>query len=105
MVPLVVLVSEETVSYGEVFSGVLRDAGRARIVGQATLGNVEILHGYYFDDGSRLWIAEETFTPVNSQANWEQTGIIPDVEAHADWDTFTFENDPGVAAAVTLLGH
>lgn len=104
-VPLVVLVSEDTVSFGEVFSGVLRDSGRAKIVGEATLGNVEILHGYYFSDDSRLWIAEETFTPLNSQVDWEQTGIIPDVEAYADWDTFTFENDPSVAAAVTLLGH
>jgi len=45
-VPIVVLVSEETVSFGEIFSGALRDAGRARIVGQPTLGNVEVLHGY-----------------------------------------------------------
>jgi hypothetical protein len=26
------------------------------------------------------------------------------VEAYADWDTFTAENDPAIAAAVTLLG-
>ncbi|MBI5841755.1 MAG: PDZ domain-containing protein [Chloroflexi bacterium] len=104
-VPLVVLVSEETASFGEIFSGVLKDLGRAQIVGQATLGNVEILHGYNLSDGSRLWIAEETFTPVNLQDNWEVTGIVPDVEAYADWDTFTFENDPSVAAALELLGH
>ncbi len=104
-VPLVVLVSEETVSFGEIFSGALRDAGRAQIVGQATLGNVEILHGYNLPDGSRLWIAEETFVPANSHVGWEETGIIPDVEAYADWDTFTFENDPSIAAAVALLGH
>jgi C-terminal peptidase prc len=104
-VPLIVLVSEETVSFGEIFSGLLKDSGRAKIVGQTSLGNVETLHGYDFDDGSRLWIAEETFDPSISQANWEETGIIPDVEAHADWDTFTFKTDPSVAAALTLLGH
>lgn len=104
-VPLIVLVSEETVSFGEVFSGVLGDSGRAKIIGQTSLGNVEILHGYDFDDGSRLWIAEDTFVPSVSQANWEETGIIPDVEAHADWDTFTFETDPAIAASLTLLGH
>lgn len=43
-VPLIVLVSKETVSFGEVFAGVLRDSGRAKIVGQTSLGNVEILH-------------------------------------------------------------
>ncbi len=104
-VPLVVLVEEDTVSFGEIFSGVLRDAGRARIVGRGTLGNVEILHGYDFKDGSRLWIAEETFIPANSSANWELTGIVPDVTAYADWDTFTFEHDPSIAAALQLLGH
>ncbi len=104
-VPLIVLVSEETVSFGEIFSGVLKDSERAKIVGQTSLGNVEILHGYDFDDGSRLWIAEETFDPFISHASWEETGIIPDVEAHADWDTFIFETDPSVAAALSLLGH
>jgi C-terminal peptidase prc len=104
-VPIVVLVSKETVSFGEIFSGALRDAGRARIVGQSTLGNVEVLHGYNLPDGSRLWIAEETFIPANSNIGWEDTGIIPDVEAFADWDTFTSENDPTIAAAITLLGH
>jgi carboxyl-terminal processing protease len=104
-VPIVVLVSEETVSFGEIFSGALRDAGRAMIVGQPTLGNVEVLHGYNLPDRSRLWIAEETFIPANSNVGWEETGIVPDVEAYADWDTFTSENDPSIAAAVKLLGH
>ncbi|HEX2697233.1 MAG TPA: S41 family peptidase [Anaerolineales bacterium] len=104
-VPMVVLVGEDTVSFGEIFSGVLQDSGRAKIVGQTTLGNVETLHGYKQKDGSMLWIAEETFVPAHSHANWEAIGIIPDVEAYADWDTFTFETDPSIAAALTLLGH
>ncbi len=104
-VPLVILVSEDTVSFGEIFSGVLRDSGRAQIVGQSTLGNVEILNGYELSDGSSLWIAAETFVPSNSRENWELTGIVPDVEAHADWDTFTLETDPAIPAALKLLGH
>ena len=104
-VPLVILVGRDTVSFGEIFSGVLRDAGRAQIVGEPTLGNVEILHGYKLEDGSRLWIAEESFTAARSHENWELSGIVPDVVAYADWDTFTFEHDPSIAAAVKLLGH
>jgi C-terminal peptidase prc len=104
-VPIVVLVGTDTVSFGEIFSGVLQDIGRAKIVGQTTLGNVEILHGHNLSDGSLLWLAEERFVPLHSQADWEKTGIIPDVQAYADWNTFTFETDPSVAAAVTLLGH
>jgi carboxyl-terminal processing protease len=104
-VPLVVLVGEDTASFGEIFSGIMQDTGRAKIVGKLTLGNVETLHGYSFSDGSQIWIAEERFDPINTHANWEQDGIRPDVEAYADWDTFTFETDPAVRAAVELLGH
>jgi carboxyl-terminal processing protease len=104
-VPLVVLVGEDTVSFGEIFSGILQDQGRAKIVGQTTLGNVETMSGYEFDDGSRAWIARERFDPAKSHANWEKDGIIPDVVAYADWDTFTFETDPAIAAALKLLGH
>jgi carboxyl-terminal processing protease len=104
-VPLVVMVSQDTVSFGEIFAGVLQDAGRARIVGETSLGNVEVLHGYDFEDGSQVWIAAETFRSAFSDANWEQTGIVPDVEAFAEWDTFYFETDPSIAAAINLLGH
>ncbi|HSB91074.1 MAG TPA: S41 family peptidase [Anaerolineales bacterium] len=104
-VPLVILVGEDTVSFGEIFSGALQDIGRASIVGQTTLGNVETLHGYEQRDGSRVWIAEERFQPLHTEADWETQGIVPDVEAYADWDTFTLETDPGVAAALKLLGH
>ena len=104
-VPLIVIVSEDTVSYGEIFSGVLRDAGRAKVVGETSLGNVEVLHGFDFDDGSQAWIASETFHSAFSDANWEITGIVPDVTAFAEWDTITFESDPSIDAAVELLGH
>jgi C-terminal peptidase prc len=104
-VPLVVMVSEDTVSFGEIFAGVLQDAGRAQVVGETSLGNVEVLHGYNFEDGSQVWIAAEKFTSAFSDTNWEETGIIPDVQAFAEWDTFYFETDPSIAASVNLLGH
>ena len=104
-VPLVIMVSKDTVSFGEIFAGVLKDSGRARIVGETSLGNVEVLHGYNFEDGSQLWIASETFYSAFSDSNWEETGIIPDVQAFAEWDTFYFDTDPSIAAALELLGH
>ena len=104
-VPLVVMVSEDTVSFGEIFAGVLKDSGRAKVVGETSLGNVEVLHGYYFEDGSQVWIASERFDSAFSDSNWEETGIIPDVHAYAEWDTFYFDTDPSIAAALELLGH
>ncbi len=104
-VPLVVMVGQDTVSFAEIFAGIMKDSGRAKIVGQTSLGNVEILQGYNLEDGSQLWLAAQTFHSAFSDANWEQTGIVPDVQAFADWDTFYFDNDPSIAAALKLLGH
>jgi len=101
-VPLVILVGRETSSFAEVFSGALQEAGRARIVGRTTPGNVEIVYGYDFEDGSRAWIAQETFRPP-SGTDWEETGIVPDIELLLDWDEFTVEDDPQLDAALALL--
>jgi C-terminal processing protease CtpA/Prc len=99
--PLVVLVGENTVSYGEVFSGILQDQSRAYIIGGTTLGNVEALSPYDMEDGSRLWLAHESFRPLNNpDSNWEKTGIIPDLEVTTDWDLYPVETDPAIQAAL-----
>jgi carboxyl-terminal processing protease len=105
IVPLIIMVSEDTVSFGEIFAGVMQDSGRAQVVGETSLGNVEVLNGYNFDDGSAIWIAAETFKSAFSDADWEQTGIVPDAQAFAEWDMFYFDTDPSIAAALELLGH
>ncbi len=99
--PLAVLVGPDTVSFGEVFSGILKDQGRATLIGETTGGNVEILWGYNFLDGSRAWIAHDTFKPVNdANADWENEGIVVDIEAPAEWDMYTVQTDPAVVAAL-----
>ncbi len=100
--PLVILVGRETESFGEVFTGVLQESGRAQVVGRTTDGNVETLWQVDLEDGSRAWIARETFRPP-SGANWEESGIIPDVEIPLDWDEFTAETDEQLWAALDLL--
>jgi carboxyl-terminal processing protease len=103
-VPLVVLVGPETASFGEIFAGVLQDVGRAYLIGQTTDGNVEILWGYDLEDGSKLWLANETFRPLNHpDQNWEQAGIIPDSFQPGEFDEFSLENDPVILAAIRYL--
>jgi carboxyl-terminal processing protease len=104
-VPLVILVGKGTASFGEIFSGTMQDIGRAKLVGENTAGLIELLHGYDFKDGSRAWIAEERYDPLNSHANWKKTGITPDVVVTSDWADFTFSDDPSLVAALKLLGH
>jgi carboxyl-terminal processing protease len=103
-VPLVVMTDRDTVSNGEIFSGVLQVAGRATIVGGPSAGNVETLHEFDFPDASRAWLAAETFAPNGmAPGAWEGVGILPDAEVRTRWDLFTEETDPALAAAVELL--
>jgi carboxyl-terminal processing protease len=105
-VPLVVLVELETASFGEIMSGVLQNSGRAQIVGQNTLGNVEVLWSYAFEDGSRAWIAHDAFEPTGLDLGvWEETGIVPDVIVPTRWDLFTEATDPTFPAALELLAE
>ena len=102
--PLVVLVGPGTASFGEIFSGILQDTGRAYLMGTSTQGNVEVLWGYDFKDGSQLWLANETFRPLNhSGQDWETSGIIPDMIVQGEFDQYSLDNDPAVLAAIQYL--
>jgi len=100
-IPLVVLVGKHTVSFGEIFAGILHDLGRAYLIGETTQGNVEILYIYRFPDGSRAWIAHDTFRPLNnSQQDWELSGIIPDFNVTSDWNMANLDDEPAIKAAL-----
>jgi carboxyl-terminal processing protease len=102
-VPLVVLVGQDTFSYGEVLSGLLQ-LDRATVMGMTTLGDVETQWPYTFDDDSRVWLSHELFQPPGQPVGiWEDTGIIPDVPVPSRWDLFTEATDPALARAVDWL--
>jgi C-terminal peptidase prc len=102
--PLIILIGRETSSYAEIFAGALQSTGRARLVGTVTGGNVETIWSHDFEDGSRVWIAEEGFRPLTG-GNWEQDGIVPDFYVVGDWADFTAENDTQLETAIQLLQH
>jgi C-terminal processing protease CtpA/Prc len=80
---------------------VLQDLGRAYLIGEQTEGNVEILYIYEFTDGSRAWIAHDSFRPLNHpEQDWEKTGIVPDLVVPSQWDQVTLQTDPAVQAAL-----
>ncbi len=101
-IPLVILIGPQSNSYAELFSGILQANGRAIVVGQTSRGNVETTHRHDFTDGSRAHIADETFIPADApDANWEETGIIPDSEVIQAWYEFaTPEEDLALIAAI-----
>ena len=101
-VPMVVLIGHGTESFAEVMAGALQHTGRAKLIGQNSAGNIETLLSHEFADGSRLWLAEETFR-LPDGSNWEGVGVTPDVRIDKGWDEFTAENDPAIAEAVKQL--
>lgn len=102
--PLVVLIGPDTVSFGEIISGILQDQQRATLIGTPTEGNIELLWSYDFSDGSRAWIAHERFVPINHpEQDWEQTGIQPDLLAFSNWDEVTLSTDPVILAALEVF--
>lgn len=103
--PLAVLVGDATASFGEVFAGILKDLGRAMIIGEQTSGNVELMRVYDFSDGSRAWIASATFRPLNHpEQDWEETGILPDILSASNWNEVTNETDPVIQEALRFFG-
>ncbi len=101
-VPLAVLIGPATESYAEVFAGALKSKGRATLIGANTAGNIETLRVHEFEDGSRLWLAEEGFKLPNGDS-WEGAGLAPDVPVAATWDQHDADSDPVIIAAVQEL--
>lgn len=104
-VPMVVLVGKETYSFGEIVSGVLQDRGRAFIMGDTTQGNVELLRGYPFEDGSLLLLAHERFVPLyHPDWDWENSGIVPDISIPvAKWAEITIDSDLALEVAYVFF--
>lgn len=99
--PLVVIVGTGTYSFGEIFAGILQDMGRAYLIGETTNGIVETLHSYGFQDGSRAWIANEAFRPLNHpDTTWEKVGVTPDLFIQSNLDEYQIQDDPAVLAGL-----
>jgi carboxyl-terminal processing protease len=102
-VPLIVLVGEWTESYAEVLAGSLQEAGRATLIGQRTAANVETIFFEKFMDGSQVFIATELFIPP-SGIDYNQDGVIPDVELTQAWYEATGDaDDEALTAAWAFL--
>ena len=83
--PLVVLVNEGSASSAEILAGALRDNGRAKLVGETTLGTGTVLAEHTLSDGSAILLAvAEWMTPNGDFVRG--SGIEPDVEAELEED-------------------
>jgi C-terminal peptidase prc len=101
-IPLVVLVDSGSESASEMMTGALQYAGRAKVVGVPSAGNTETVYPYDFDDGSRLWVAEEGFQ-LPDGSTLEGTGVIPDAQIDVEWSEYPETEDPHILKAIELI--
>jgi carboxyl-terminal processing protease len=77
-IPMVVLINEGTASAGEITAGALQENGRARLIGQPTLGTGTVLQSFELSDGSVVRLGVTNWlTPKQNLIKGE--GIKPDI--------------------------
>lgn len=77
-IPLVVLINEGTASAGEITAGALQENGRARLIGQPTLGTGTVLQPFTLSDGSVVRLGVTNWlTPNQNLIKGE--GVKPDI--------------------------
>lgn len=101
-VPIAVLIDDQTESYAEVFAAVMQSSRQATVIGVASAGNTETIFAYDFDDGSRLWVAQEGFK-LPGGVNLEGRGVQPDQAIDVDWLRYSEARDPQIVAALAQI--
>ena len=77
--PMVVLINQGSASAAEILAGALQENGRAKLVGEVTLGTGTVLHPFTLSDGSviRLGVTNWLTPKMNLIKN---QGIQPDIK-------------------------
>ncbi len=83
--PVYVLISRSTFSAGEDFSYNLQKLGRVIVVGEQTRGGAHPVEFYRFPElYLELMIPNAYSVNPVTKSNWENSGVIPDIEVPAD---------------------
>jgi carboxyl-terminal processing protease len=100
---LVVLTSARTASAAEIFAAALRDAGRARTLGERTCGCVLAIRARHpLPDGGLLDVSEMDYRTARG-VRLEGVGIAPDETVAPTRDDLKRGIDPALLRAVRLL--
>ncbi len=83
--PTTVLINQGTASAAEITAGALRDAGRAKLVGQTTFGTGTVLSQFSLADGSALLLAIQEWLTPSGKTIWH-VGLPPDDEVSLGTD-------------------
>ena len=83
-VPLYVLTSRGTASAGEEFSFVLKNQGRAKIVGDRTAGAGHMVRSFDAPYGFMVGVSITRVSDPRTGREWEAVGVQPDVAVPSD---------------------
>ena len=90
-IPMVVLINEGTASAGEITAGALQENGRAKLLGQPTLGTGTVLQPFTLSDGSVVRLGVTNWlTPKQNLIKGE--GIKPDISLAQDVSVTMVDN-------------
>jgi C-terminal processing protease CtpA/Prc len=78
--PVVALIGERTFSSGEALAYHLQSQGRARLVGRRTPGAADHITPVRLSPHVRAMLPEARVRDAVTGANWEGTGVVPDVD-------------------------
>lgn len=116
-IPMIALINPGTASAGEILAGALQQNGRAKLVGETTLGTGTVLRPYQLSDGSVLRLGVTNWLTPDKSLLKDQ-GVSPDVPITLDpaipmLDSFALEEmdanelraveDPQFKSALLLL--
>ena len=83
-VPVYILTADGTHSAAEAFAYILRDYGRATLVGEATPGMANPSRSYPISGGFRLTVPFQLFLYGRSGTTYAGVGLVPDLAAPPD---------------------
>jgi carboxyl-terminal processing protease len=90
-IPIVALINEGTASAGEITAGALQENGRAKLLGQPTLGTGTVLQPFTLSDGSVVRLGVTNWlTPKQNLIKGE--GIKPDINLEQDVSVTMVDN-------------
>ncbi|MBK9980879.1 MAG: S41 family peptidase [Saprospiraceae bacterium] len=82
--PIYILVSSQTFSAGEAFTLIMKNRGRATIIGESTAGAGNVAGPYPVTSQFVLTVPVGIIVDPKTNVGWEHTGVTPDITVSAD---------------------
>ncbi|MGH7939556.1 MAG: S41 family peptidase [Limisphaerales bacterium] len=97
-IPMTVLINRGSASAAEIVAGALRDAHRAKLIGETTFGTGTVLNEFHLLNGSAMLLAVAEWLTPDGKSFWHR-GISPEIEVSLPQDVMPLQ--PAVIEEMT----